>query len=310
MSAVGAKPYSIPVHEFQKHVEAELQKTIEPQLAELERINTALVKELYIPQNQFAQQKNRYLNVLPSKNHRVKLKALPNVPDSDYINASNVANLATGAKQAYIATQAPVPAAIADFWRMVWEQNSALVLMLTKEEENSMNKAHLYWSEDTKEPQTYGDIKVLFVSKDDTNEDGVISREFTISRGSESRKITQLQFVTWPDHGVPKEFEHFLALFRKYRDIRSQIPVNGGPIVVHCSAGVGRTGTFIAVDSILDSVDAGEKKIDVCDVVAKLRTSRPSSIQTRDQYEFIYKFIAYVLANKGNKAGFLLPKLR
>ncbi|XP_066505395.1 protein tyrosine phosphatase receptor type Db [Hoplias malabaricus] len=224
--------------------------------------------------------KNRYANVIAYDHTRVVLSNNDGQPGSDYINA----NFIDGYRRqgAYIATQGPMPETISDFWRMVWEQHTANIIMITKLEEKSRNKCDQYWP--SRGSETYG---LMQVSVLDTVELATYCvRTFALfkSGSSERREVRQFQFTAWPDHGVPEHPTPFLAFLRR---IKACNPPDAGPIVVHCSAGVGRTGCFIVIDAMLERVKQ-EKAIDVYGHVTLMRSQRNYMVQTEEQYIFIY----------------------
>uniref|UniRef100_A0A3B1K526 protein-tyrosine-phosphatase n=1 Tax=Astyanax mexicanus TaxID=7994 RepID=A0A3B1K526_ASTMX len=221
--------------------------------------------------------KNRYANVIAYDHTRV---VLSNNDGSDYINA----NFIDGYRRqgAYIATQGPMPETISDFWRMVWEQHTANIIMITKLEEKSRNKCDQYWP--SRGTETYG---LMQVSVLDTVELATYCvRTFALFKSgcSERREVRQFQFTAWPDHGVPEHPTPFLAFLRR---VKACNPPDAGPIVVHCSAGVGRTGCFIVIDGMLERVKQ-EKTIDVYGHVTLMRSQRNYMVQTEEQYVFIY----------------------
>ncbi|XP_038599890.1 receptor-type tyrosine-protein phosphatase epsilon isoform X4 [Tachyglossus aculeatus] len=229
-------------------------------------------------------EKNRYPNILPNDHSRVILASLDGVPCSDYINASYIDGYKE--KNKFIAAQGPKQETVNDFWRMIWEQKSATVVMLTNLKERKEEKCFQYWPDQG--CWLYGNIRVSV-------EDCVVLVDYTIrkfcvqSQPAESSKaprlVTQLHFTSWPDFGVPFTPIGMLKFLKKVKTLN---PAQAGPIVVHCSAGVGRTGTFIVIDSVIAMMQA-ERGIDVFDFVARIRRQRPQMVQTEMQYSFIYQ---------------------
>uniref|UniRef100_A0AAY5F2S2 protein-tyrosine-phosphatase n=1 Tax=Electrophorus electricus TaxID=8005 RepID=A0AAY5F2S2_ELEEL len=232
--------------------------------------------------------KNRYANVIAYDHTRVVLSSCEGQPSSDYINA----NFIDGYRRqgAYIATQGPTPETISDFWRMVWEQHTANIIMITKLEEKSRNKCDQYWP--SRGSETYG---LMQVSVLDTVElASYCVRTFALFKSGsvEKREVRQFQYTAWPDHGVPEHPTPFLAFLRR---VKACNPPDAGPIVIHCSAGVGRTGCFIAIDAMLERVRQ-EKTVDVYGHVTLMRSQRNYMVQTEEQYIFIYDALLEAVA--------------
>lgn len=228
--------------------------------------------------------KNRYANVIAYDHSRVVLQPINGIPGSDYINA----NYCDGYRKsnAYIATQGPLPETFQDFWRMVWEQKSASIVMMTKLEERTRIKCDQYWP--SKGVETYGDIEVALVNYEELATYCI--RTFTLKNNSmyeamsPTREVKQFQFTAWPDHGVPRHPTPFLMFLRR---VKSMNPPESGPLLIHCSAGVGRTGCYIVIDSMLERIKY-EPTVDIYGHVTCLRAQRNYTVQTEDQYIFIY----------------------
>ncbi|XP_058857284.1 receptor-type tyrosine-protein phosphatase delta isoform X9 [Acipenser ruthenus] len=224
--------------------------------------------------------KNRYANVIAYDHSRVLLSAIEGIPGSDYVNSNYIDGYRK--QNAYIATQGPLPETFGDFWRMIWEQRSANVVMMTKLEERSRVKCDQYWP--TRGTETYGLIQVTLL---DTVELATYCvRTFALYKNgsSEKREVRQFQFTAWPDHGVPEHPTPFLAFLRR---VKACNPPDAGPMVVHCSAGVGRTGCFIVIDAMLERIKH-EKTVDIYGHVTLMRAQRNYMVQTEDQYIFIH----------------------
>ncbi|XP_045332961.1 receptor-type tyrosine-protein phosphatase F isoform X19 [Leopardus geoffroyi] len=225
--------------------------------------------------------KNRYANVIAYDHSRVILTSIDGVPGSDYINANYIDGYRK--QNAYIATQGPLPETMGDFWRMVWEQRTATVVMMTRLEEKSRVKCDQYWP--ARGTETYGLIQVSLL---DTVELATYTvRTFALhkSGSSEKRELRQFQFMAWPDHGVPEYPTPILAFLRR---VKACNPLDAGPMVVHCSAGVGRTGCFIVIDAMLERMKH-EKTVDIYGHVTCMRSQRNYMVQTEDQYVFIHE---------------------
>ncbi|XP_018590270.2 receptor-type tyrosine-protein phosphatase F isoform X5 [Scleropages formosus] len=225
--------------------------------------------------------KNRYANVIAYDHSRVILSSIDGVPGSDYINANYIDGYRK--QNAYIATQGPLPETLSDFWRMVWEQRTCTIVMMTRLEEKSRVKCDQYWP--IRGTETYGMIQVTML---DTVELATYSvRTFALYKNgsSEKREVRQFQFMAWPDHGVPEYPTPILAFLRR---VKACNPPDAGPMVVHCSAGVGRTGCFIVIEAMLERMKH-EKSVDIYGHVTCMRAQRNYMVQTEDQYIFIHE---------------------
>ncbi|XP_078286531.1 receptor-type tyrosine-protein phosphatase H-like isoform X5 [Rhinoraja longicauda] len=231
--------------------------------------------------------KNRYTNIFPYDATRVKLARQPDRSSSEYINASYMPGYRLN--KAFIAAQGPLPNTVVDFWRMVWEQKSKVIVMLTNcvELNRFQVKCEHYWPKDLA-TCLYGDLAVNIVSEEILPEWTV--RKFNVkkTRYSEARTVTQFHFTSWPDHGVPKTTEKLLQFQRLVRDHLNKN--RDGLPVVHSSAGVGRTGTLIALDYVLQRMEK-EAVVDVYGIVHNMRMNRPCMVQTEKQYIFLHQCI-------------------
>uniref|UniRef100_A0A8C2T6Q1 Receptor-type tyrosine-protein phosphatase alpha n=1 Tax=Coturnix japonica TaxID=93934 RepID=A0A8C2T6Q1_COTJA len=230
-------------------------------------------------------EKNRYVNILPYDHSRVHLTPVEGVPDSDYINASFINGYQE--KNKFIAAQGPKEETVNDFWRMIWEQNTATIVMVTNLKERKECKCAQYWPDQG--CWTYGNIRVsvedVTVLVDYTVRKFCIQQVGDVTNKKPQRLVTQFHFTSWPDFGVPFTPIGMLKFLKK---VKTCNPQYAGAIVVHCSAGVGRTGTFIVIDAMLDMMHA-ERKVDVYGFVSRIRAQRCQMVQTDMQYVFIYQ---------------------
>ncbi|XP_025833935.1 tyrosine-protein phosphatase Lar, partial [Agrilus planipennis] len=270
----------IPISEFSEHVE---------HLKANENMKFSQEYESIEPGQQFTwdhsnmeinKAKNRYANVIAYDHSRVTLSLENGILGTDYINA----NYCDGYRKpnAYIATQGPLQETFNDFWRMCWEVKTSTIVMMTKLEERTRIKCDRYWPE--RDSETYGSITITMT--DFQQLAYYCIRTFQIARRgcSDEREVKQLQFTAWPDHGVPDHPASFLQFVKRVRNIN---PPGSGPIIVHCSAGVGRTGCYIVIDSMLERIKH-EKSIDIYGHVTCLRAQRNYMVQTEEQYIFIH----------------------
>uniref|UniRef100_A0A8B9VWJ1 protein-tyrosine-phosphatase n=1 Tax=Anas zonorhyncha TaxID=75864 RepID=A0A8B9VWJ1_9AVES len=225
---------------------------------------------------------------LPDDRHRVKLHPLLGDPNSDYINA-NYIDLRIPQHPAHTAAPSAHPAGpkqemVYDFWRMVWQEHCSSIVMITKLVEVGRVKCSKYWPDDS---EMYGDIKITLVQSETLAEYAV--RTFALERRGYSARheVKQFHFTSWPEHGVPYHATGLLAFIRR---VKASTPPDAGPIVIHCSAGTGRTGCYIVLDVMLDMAEC-EGVVDIYNCVKTLCSRRINMIQTEEQYVFIHDAI-------------------
>jgi len=300
-----------PVYNLREHIKKLCQKTKNSTFGdgfdmEFNHIEKRTEKELYFGDYKSAlkpcnRAKNRYSNVLPLEKSRVVLKIIDGVDGSDYINASHV-KCDSGH---YICTQGPMQNTLDDFWRMIWEQDSSIIVMLTKEVENSKVKCARYWPEN--DSQVYGKLRATILTLETSCELIIRTLLLEDTVTGFSRRVVQYQYQSWPDHGLPVSTAGFLELIRMVdrnscRKTGSSSPSGGsgfmgmsgaGPIVVHCSAGIGRSGTFCTVHNAISKFRADllanpatPPIFNVLQTVIIMREHRPGMVQTKEQYMF------------------------
>ncbi|XP_071800429.1 receptor-type tyrosine-protein phosphatase T-like isoform X2 [Asterias amurensis] len=225
-------------------------------------------------------EKNRYANIIPYDFSRVVLEKLPDEPDSDYVNASYIDGFNEPNK--YIASQGPNKASVCDMWRMIWQENTTKIVMLTNLQEGVKGKCEKYWPDKT---ACYGDY-VVTLKKEVTQPDYIV-RDFMMVRKMQDegcRYVRQYHFITWPDMGLPHDP---IKVVNFVKTVKEFSPKNAGPMVVHCSAGIGRTGVFLVLDAMLDQAKV-EGRVDIWNFACGMRDKRMKMIQTPAQYEFIF----------------------
>ncbi|XP_015123570.1 tyrosine-protein phosphatase corkscrew isoform X2 [Diachasma alloeum] len=268
--------------------------------------------------------KNRYKNILPFDHTRVKLKDVdPNVAGADYINANYIKNeegegsctgiTASGDtcifNKCYIATQGCLPNTVQDFWHMVYQENIQVIVMTTKEMERGKNKCARYWPEEGEVSEYGGEWKVRALARTSTAD--YTLREFLLQGNKpnfgEPRRIYHYHFQAWPDHGVPSDPGCVLNFLHdvnaRQESIAAALSSSGqslssvGPILVHCSAGIGRTGTFIVIDMILDQIKRHglDCEIDIQRTIQRVRSQRSGMVQTEAQYKFVYLAVLHYI---------------
>ncbi|XP_046673294.1 tyrosine-protein phosphatase 10D isoform X3 [Homalodisca vitripennis] len=236
--------------------------------------------------------KNRFTNILPYDHSRFKLQPVDDEEGSDYINANYVPGY--NSPREFIVTQGPLHSTRDDFWRMCWESNSRAIIMLTRCIEKGREKCDHYWPYDTLRV-FYGDIAVTILNECHYPDWSIT--EMVMCRGDQNRVIRHFHFTTWPDFGVPNPPQTLVRFVRAFRD---KVPGDQRPIVVHCSAGVGRSGTLIALDRILQQLHTSDV-VDIYGIVWQMRKERVWMVQTEQQYICIHQCLLAVLeGNEGN----------
>ncbi|XP_061663501.1 receptor-type tyrosine-protein phosphatase O [Syngnathoides biaculeatus] len=235
--------------------------------------------------------KNRYTNILPYDFSRVRLISMYDDEGADYINANYIPGYRR--PREYIATQGPLPETRNDFWKMVLQQKSPLVVMLTQCNERRRVKCDHYWPFGD-EPVTYGEISVEMLSENQSPEWTV--RKFRLGYADESRDVLHLNYTSWPDHGVPT-VNAIESILQFVHIVRQHANRTKDPVVVHCSAGVGRTGTFMALDRLMQHIREHEFA-DILGMVSEMRSHRLCMVQTEEQYVFIHQCVLLMWQKK------------
>uniref|UniRef100_A0A674J523 protein-tyrosine-phosphatase n=1 Tax=Terrapene triunguis TaxID=2587831 RepID=A0A674J523_9SAUR len=266
----------IPIQSFKQYYEAKMANANHgffQEFEELKEVGKEQPKvEAELPANV---SKNRYPHVLPYDHSRVRLSLLGEEPHSDYINANYVPGYAS--PQEFIVTQGPLKKTIEDFWRLVWEQSVCNIIMLTVGMENGRVLCDHYWPSELS-PVSYGHIRVDLLSHSSADEWTTRTFKLWHEDLQEERRVTHLHYTAWPDHGIPESTASLMAFLDLARG-HMQTAKGSGPTLVHCSAGVGRSGTFIALDRLLQQLKQ-EKAVDVFNTIYTMRMSRYLMIQT------------------------------
>ncbi|CAB3368671.1 Hypothetical predicted protein [Cloeon dipterum] len=236
--------------------------------------------------------KNRYGNLAAYDSSRVKLELVPGDENSDYINANYIDGFER--PKAYIATQGPRVNTLDDFWRMVWQEKVPLIVMVTNLLEGGKNKCEKYWP-DNNQQATHGRVTVGTVDKE-VNAD-YVSRVLSVSCNNANRLVQHLHYTVWPDHGVPL-YPQSMAVFVEKIAEKNYVH----PILVHCSAGVGRTGTVILIDACLRMIRT-HGRLDVENIFAKMRSQRANLVDNLKQFEFAHLVLLECVATPNFAIG-------
>ncbi|BFY99631.1 hypothetical protein BsWGS_02670 [Bradybaena similaris] len=269
----------VPVSELYDYIAKNKEHNCQGFMKEFEELPMGLLALCDVARRQENKVKNRYGNIVAYDHSRVILDPLPNEPHSDYVNANFMDGYSR--PKMYIASQGPNKVMIRDFWRMVWQQKVSKIVMLTNLMEACKKKCEQYWPDEGS--QKYGDLTVLLVNT--TKYTDFVIRTFELMKEMEnSRIVKQFHFTTWSDHGAPTYPTTLLSFRRKVLNFK---PEDTAPILSHCSAGIGRTGTFIALNCLLEQA-AAENVVDVLRCAQLMRANRVNMIQTLEQYVFVY----------------------
>ncbi|XP_071844247.1 uncharacterized protein [Apostichopus japonicus] len=233
-----------------------------------------------VAEEEFNRKKNRFRNMYPYDHCRVVLPKLPGDHSSDYYNASFILNARD--ERAYIASQAPNKASVDDFWRLIWEQNVQTIVMLANLYEATKERCLQYWPKEESETQSFGYIDVTWTKTQHFADYEI--RTFSVKRDGTTRDIEQLHFTEWPDKDIPDNGMCLVEFARHCKLIHFNKQT---PYLIHCSAGIGRTGTFIGLLSMMDVLQS-EEYIDIFAFVNKMRENRVNMIQTKQQYRYLH----------------------
>ncbi|XP_056895698.1 tyrosine-protein phosphatase non-receptor type 22 isoform X2 [Takifugu flavidus] len=230
--------------------------------------------------------RNRYKDIVPFDHSRVKLNFTTPKNDSDYINASFIRGVSSSTE--YIATQGPLPHTLLDFFRMLWEHNTEVVVMACREFEMGKKKCERYWPQKEEPPLVCEPFTVRCESEE--NRGDYLTRTLQVTYNNCSRTLKQLHYVTWPDHGVPESIPSILQLLDEMRSYQTH---GEAPICIHCSAGCGRTGVLCVIDYTRNLLKNQMITADfnIYDLVLGMRKQRPSLVQTKEQYELVYRTV-------------------
>ncbi|UJR36649.1 hypothetical protein I4U23_029366 [Adineta vaga] len=268
--------------------------------------------------------RNRFRNILPYDETRVVLR---NYTATDYMNGNRIRTPSEGFGREYIATQGPLPATINDFWHMIQQESVKCIVMITRETEGTKNKCARYWPE-LHAVKQYGTIIVENISETNYGppqlmntsarshrvlpsqasvDDDCCYRLRILRITTEDRRtwdIFHWQYLAWGDHDIPlitnqRDNTQLTILLDFFERITRSSPIgiamNSSPMIVHCSAGIGRSGATITIDIILNRIrmEGLDIEIDIPNLVKHIRSQRSGLVQTERQYELIYRVVEY-----------------
>lgn len=247
-------------------------------------------------------ERNRFRDVVPYEDNRVEL--VPNKENNTgYINASHIKMMIRGEEWHYIATQGPLPNTSHDFWQMVWEQGVNVIAMITAEEEGGRSKSHRYWPKlgSKHNSATHGKFKVTTKFRTDSGCYATTGLKVKHLLSGQERTVWHLQYTDWPEHGCPEYVQGFLSYLEEIQSVRrhtnSMLDTSKSPnppVVVHCSAGVGRTGVVILTELMISCLEHNER-VEVPVMLSRLRQQRMLMVQTVSQYKFVYQVLIQFL---------------
>ncbi|XP_042225422.1 phosphatidylinositol phosphatase PTPRQ-like [Homarus americanus] len=272
------------LHEYIEYLEGDTHRALDAELAQIDEQSPSFPH--FHARKDFNKPKNRFQNIYPFDHARVKLSPIPGVEGSEYINASYVLDIHE--RPYFIATQGPKLNTVKDFWRMVMERSVHHHHALQRQGEGQV-VYRMYPNETCINIGSY-----IIRNHREERQELYSIRYLEVAAGEQKRMVKQYHFTAWPDFGAPK---HVTDLLDFMADIRSTMPTNGDHLLVHCSAGVGRTGTFIGLWNLIDEADADTttEYVNIKQTVMKMRKRRPIMVQSTEQFLYLTKCISAYL---------------
>ncbi|XP_064626706.1 receptor-type tyrosine-protein phosphatase alpha-like isoform X2 [Lineus longissimus] len=274
--------YDMPVADLLSIVMAKKSNHAIELKAEFKTFPEKLTDAHTVAESKINMKKNRFRNIVPYDHTRVVLDPIDSVPSSDYINASYVESYEKQLK--FIAAQGPLANTINDFWRLIWQEKCATIAMVSNYVEMGKLKCVRYLPSESQPVEVNGEITVTLINMNRLPNFTMTTLE--AKKGDEKRNIHHFHFTTWPDHGAPKFASSMVEFWRRVSSTASQ--QSDTAVLVHCSAGIGRTGTFLAIDYLFRQGEA-EDKVNAHECILEMRKFRTNMVQTPDQYIFIHE---------------------
>lgn len=244
--------------------------------------------------------RNRYKDIVPFDHTRVKLSEPSGDPPSDYINASYIKGVTPS--QRYIAAQGPMPDTVIDFWKMLWDNDVKIVVMACNEYEGSPRRLRCqrYWATDVNETLDIGNVSITLVKEQKGNYDAYVIRHLKATRNGETRELIHIHYMEFPDRGIPKCVPSLLDMIELMRELQPANSPDAPPVVIHCSAGCGRTGTIIVADYIWNMLKSGKVKQDfsIYDVIGEMRKQRMAIVQSLEQYVCVHDAVVIMFSRQ------------
>ncbi|XP_069125791.1 receptor-type tyrosine-protein phosphatase T-like isoform X3 [Argopecten irradians] len=277
-------PIGFPVSELKSIVETKMKNKAKAFEDEYKSIPSGALHKHTTGTLDHNKVKNRFKTTFPYDHSRVILDIVGKDPHSDYINANYIDSVTKPAL--YVATQGPRPGTVNDFWRMIWQLQTGKIVMLTNLIEGGKPKCDKYWPDEGEKPLDAPHFYIVL--ERERSYAFYVIRDFKVTEKKTKtvRQIHQFHYTTWPDHGTPDPNE--LVVF--HRRVKNYEAVMKGRMVVHCSAGIGRTGTFIALDALLE-YGKETKRIDVLQYIKTMRKDRVNMVQTAEQYIAVHQLL-------------------
>ncbi|XP_072179276.1 receptor-type tyrosine-protein phosphatase T-like [Diadema setosum] len=281
-----AVPGPIPVHELQAYIERKKAKEGNGLVQEYQMLKSSQLHPWNVASKERNKAKNRFKTIIAYDHSRVVLKTVDGDPHSDYYNANYIHNFR--GEKVIIASQAPNEASLTDFWRMIWQENVETIVMVTALTQNGKDQCTQYWPEESRSINI-GNFSISLSEEHTFTDHAIRELGVNMERGEEKRTVTQFHYMSWSKREVPEDYTTLLDFVEVVLRHHTTMPLSerNRPMLVHCSAGAGRTGTFLTLYNMLFMMrESG--KVDIFGFVNQMRENRIKMVHTQDQYLFIY----------------------